>query len=210
MLQERGFFGTAPFIMNFDEQIPFDLQGKIDSELAGGEYLVWSGQPLPGRYARRAIPVALFGLVWTMFTVLWMTGVIRSTSGAGGPGTSGSYRALGVVFLLAGLGMLSSPYWTRRKARRIAYILTDRRAIIIVQKQLGGAIVRSFEPGQLTDLRRRENTDGSGDLVFTRDVNRDRRGDVRYTNVGFLAIRNVKSAEEKVRALVAQKSREAA
>ena len=48
--------------MNPYEQIPHELQRMIDSELSRGERVAWSAQPLPGRFARKAMPAVLFGI----------------------------------------------------------------------------------------------------------------------------------------------------
>ena len=112
----------------------------------------------------------------------------------------------GVPFILIGLGMLSSPYWMLRRAKRMAYVLTDRRAIILSFGWRSSASVRSFEPSGLTDLQRRERADGSGDLIFTTDVSS--RGRNTSAAVGFVAIQNVKEVEDRVRRL-AQESRNA-
>ena len=103
--------------------------------------------------------------------------------------------------------MLSSPYWARRKARRSAYVLTDRRAILFTAGGRGSVTIRSFEPERLTDLRREQHADGSGDLVFAQDIRRDSDGDRHSTGVGFLAIREVKAVEELVRALAQRSER---
>jgi hypothetical protein len=171
--------------------------------------VTWSAQPLPGRFARKALPAVLFGIPWTAFALFWTAGAAWGTSKAEGAGFFRAFPLFGVPFILIGLGMLSSPYWMSRKARRTAYVLTNRGAIVLSGGWRGSVTVRSFEPERLTDLRRKQNPDGSGDLVFAQDIRRDNDGDRHSTDVGFLAIREVKSVEEQVRALVAQTRGEA-
>ena len=81
------------------------------------------------------------------------------------------FPLFGIPFVLIGFGMLSSPYWTMRKARRTAYVLTTARAIIFD----GGfsTTIRSFGPDRLTDLRRKQRADGSGDVIFERKLSYD-------------------------------------
>jgi hypothetical protein len=100
--------------------------------------------------------------------------------------------------------MLSSPYWAFRRAKRTAYILTDRRAVVLSVGWRSKVSVRAFEAEGLTDLQRTERADGSGDLVFATDVTAGSRGRTRSTEVGFIAVRDVKEVEGRVRRLVQQ------
>jgi hypothetical protein len=183
----------------------------VDRELESGEHVEWAAQPIPARSARAALPAVLFGIPWTAFAIFWTamaaSGLWRKKS----QGEFGWFRLFplwGVPFILIGLGMLSSPYWALRRARRMAYVLTDRRAIIISVGWQSKVSLRSFEPPALLDLQRTERADGSGDLVFTNDLSTGSRGRNYSTAVGFTAIRDVKEVEERVRRL-ARQSRDA-
>jgi len=184
--------------------LPSDAQRIIDAELAPGERLVWSAQPRAGRFALQTIPLVLFGIPWTVFALSWSGMAAWGTSrmaGTGGPGLFRLFPLFGLPFVLIGLGMLSSPWWAIRKARRSAYALTDRRAILCLAGWRGTVTIRSFEPAQLTDLRRKQRADGSGDLVFAVDWSQT-DNNTRSTDVGFIAIPDVKEVEDLVRALV--------
>ena len=182
--------------------LPHDVQNLIDGELASGERLVWSGQPIPGRMARQTLGIVLFGIPWTAFAIFW---TVAAAWGTGkmerGAGPFWAFPLFGLPFIAIGLGMLSSPWWARRKALRTAYVLTDRRALVIAGGWGRSPTIRSLEPARLTDLRRTQLPDGSGDLVFGQDWSRDSDGDRHSTNVGFLGIREVKAVEELVRVL---------
>jgi hypothetical protein len=182
----------------------------IDAELSSGERVAWSGQPLPGRFARRALPTVLLGIPWTAFAIFWTAGAAWGTAKARDAGVFRAFPLFGLPFILIGLGMLASPYWMRRKAKRTVYVLTNRRAFVLAAGRRGSITVRSFELQRLTELRRKQNSDGSGDLTFARDLHRDSDGHGYFTDVGFQAIRDVKSVEDKVRALVAQQRPEGA
>ena len=110
------------------------------------------------------------------------------------------FPLFGIPFVLVGLAMLSSPYWMIRKAKKTVYVLTADRAIIFD----GGfsTTIRSFGPDRLGDLRRKQRADGSGDLIFERELSFDNDGDRRSTDHGFLAIPDVKAVEDMVRQLV--------
>ena len=55
-----------------DNRLPDELDTRVRSELRQGEKLRWVGQPRPGRMARQALPIVLFGIPWTAFALFWM------------------------------------------------------------------------------------------------------------------------------------------
>ena len=110
------------------------------------------------------------------------------------------FMLFGLPFVLIGLGMLSSPFWIARKAKKTVYLLTDKQAIIFE----GGwsTTIRSYRPNQLGKITRKQKKDGSGDLIFETKVSFDGEGDRRRTHLGFIAIRNVKMVKELIDDLV--------
>jgi hypothetical protein len=89
-----------------------------------------------------------------------------------------------------------------RKALRTAYLLTDRRAIVIDADWWRSRTVYSFSPTQLRHMQGYINRDGSGDLVFgERYVDNGGSGRI---DIGFIAIRNVAAVEQLVHALLRQ------
>ena len=172
--------------------MPYRLKTLIDGELVDGEELIWTGQPRPGRFAIRSLPIVLFGIPWTAFAVFW-------TCGAAGfklpdfSSPAAFFPLFGLPFVLIGIGMLTSPVWMMCKAKRTVYAITDRRAIIL--RSGWSTDVRSFDPEDLRDLRRKERRDGSGDIVIAHDVVMSGRHGPSRTAVGFLAIPNVREVE---------------
>ena len=193
--------------MNYQNKydLPDELVPLVDRELSSGETVEWVGQPIPARLARSAIPAVLFGIPWTAFAIFWTVMASGITTRKGSGGWSWLFALWGVPFILIGLGMLSSPYWALRRAKRMAYVLTDRRAIVLSLGRRSSASVRSFEPAALTDLQRRERADGSGDLIFTNEISTGNRGRSVSTAVGFVGIPNVKEVEDRVRRLVQER-----
>lgn len=209
--------------------LPPVVRSVVESEVGSDERVLWIEQPIPGLLARTAIPMALFAVPFTAFAVFWIVMALWTTSsapgapgsGAQGAGTQGPaimrivFPLFGVPFLLAGVWMLSSPLWVRRSAARSVYVLTDRRAIIIRGGRWGAMDVRSFEPAALTDLRRQQRADGSGDLIFASELSIDEgprpRGSFPLTakNVGFLAISDVRGVEAMMREMVETHRRDA-
>ncbi|MFH1497660.1 MAG: hypothetical protein ABII82_07515 [Verrucomicrobiota bacterium] len=180
--------------------LPFKLQTLVEAELRPAERPLWTGTPRPWRMARQCLPVVLFAIPWTAFSVFWIAGA----SGFKMPDFSspaGFFPLFGLPFLLIGAGMLASPWLAMRKARRTAYVLTAERAIIFEATLWGGINIRSFGPDQLTDLRRVQSADGSGDLIFDEIVNRHHEGRGTTTAIGFLGIPDVRSVETMVATL---------
>jgi hypothetical protein len=170
-----------------------DLRRRIDGELADGEGVLWLAQPRAGQFARRTLLLAAFGIIWTIFTVSFM---VQWGSGPFGHDL-GSMLFQG-LFVIIGLAMIASPLWMVHKAAATAYVITDRRAIVI-EGGVFSTTVRSFGPERFHELLRVERGDGSGDLIFERKAWVDSDGDRRYTDTGFFAIDNVAEVEKLLR-----------
>lgn len=192
-----------------DSELPPNLDARVRGELREGERLLWVGQPRPGRFARQALPIVLFGIPWTAFSVFWMAAASGMLFGGMGKG-NGAFDLFGLIFpmfglpfVLVGIGMLSSPYWLRRMAARTCYALTDRRAIIWEGGWRGSVEVRSYGPEELKKIRRVEYPTGEGDLIFEEmfTFGTDSHGH-RTSNTkrhGFLAIDSPRDIEELLR-----------
>jgi len=179
-------------------QLEDSLRARVEREVRPGEHVTWIDQPIPGRSWRAAVPLVLFGIPWTAFSLFWTWGALQATHGHGAFDLA--FAAFGLPFIGVGLGLLSSPYWIVRQARRTLYVLTDRRAIILASA-FGRMRVRSFEPSALGNLYRTEAADGSGDLVFATNSGMDSKDNLRQSPIGFAGIADVRGAEDRVRAL---------
>lgn len=184
------------------------LQHELERELAPGERVAWSGQPIPARYSRGTLPIVLFGIPWTAFAVFWTAmAFVGTRSLKGDDAMSTGFRWFfplwGLPFIAIGVGMLSSPWWLKRRAGRVLYAVTDRRAILFEPAWRGARKVRSFAPAALQTLERTEHPDGSGDLIFARQAWRDSDGDRRTSQVGFTGVPRVREVEEVIRKLAA-------
>lgn len=184
--------------------VPLELKPVVDRELQAGEQLVWFGTPNPRNMMLASLGLVLFGIPWTAFALFWTGGAFVATRAANAPfGLDVCFPLFGVPFILVGLGMLSSPFWMRRRGQRTAYLLTDRRAVIIQGGLFGSVTTYSFQPERLTSITRLERKDGSGDLVFEEFTTRHGSGHTT-TRRGFIGIANVRAVEEQVNQLVAQ------
>jgi hypothetical protein len=138
---------------------------------------------MPVQYAKRIIPIALLiSIPVSIIAICWTI----------------VFPILGVPLILVSLYCLAIPYWVWRAARRSAYVITDRRAIILDAVGWRSTKIRSFGPDQLKNFTRREKSDGSGDVVFVLSGG----GHDKY--VGFLSVSNAKEVEGRLRALVSK------
>jgi hypothetical protein len=184
-----------------------DQQAQIESELKPGESIVWLGQPKANRFAWQTLPIVLFGIPWTAFALFWTAmAFVGTRKMKGDDAMSTGFRwffpLFGPPFVLIGWGMLSAPFWAKRKARRTIYAITDRRAISFEGGQ--GTTVRSYAPDQLGELERKENRDGSGNVIIRRVSWRDGDGDSHRSWVGFFAVPNVREVEALLNALASK------
>jgi hypothetical protein len=182
------------------ETVSFKMQNLLRDELSSAERLVWSSVPRPSRLARKKIPIVLFGIPWTAFAIYWIAGA----SGFKMPDFShavGWFPLFGAPFVVVGFGLLSSPYWAARKAASTVYAVTNERAIILEQGVFGSVSVRSFTPSQLSEIRRVQLPDGSGDLILGKKITTDGEGGRMTTEVGFFGIAEVKTVEAMIRSL---------
>lgn len=146
--------------------------------------------------------IFLFGIPFTVFALIWLVitgimGLVGHTAG-GLAGLLVIFPLFGLVFLLVGLGMLTSPLWLRGQRKRTLYALTNQRAIIFAGRLFDGFSVGSFEPQRLTAMQRNQHTDGSGDLIFEQYLQPTNRGP-STVSVGFMAIEHVQQVEDLVR-----------
>jgi hypothetical protein len=185
-----------------------DLQRRLNDELRAGERIVWSAQPLPRLYRWSSIGIVLFGIPWTAFAIFWMAAAGWGTWKAGNtPGPFKLFPLFGLPFVLIGFGMLSSPFWMSRAARRTVYAITNQRAITIEGQAFGRVKVQSFLPDRLVAMSRTQRPDGSGDLIF--EEVRERSGSSTTTvQRGFKAIAGVREVEDLIlKTLLAGKTR---
>lgn len=107
--------------------IPADPASQIRPYLGPGERLLWTGRPDPDvRFAPVDAFLVPFSVMWGGFAVFWEATVIAD----GGPPF---FVLWGIPFVLAGLYFIFGRFlYKKRRKRRTAYALTDRRAIVAV------------------------------------------------------------------------------
>jgi hypothetical protein len=195
-----GAWGDDDFGPGDDGQ---DRKALLADALDPGETIIWRGGPIRWALVRRAIPRALFGLLWTAFVVMWMAMVARNGVGKPKPGRvvepfvpgNVAFAAIAGLWLLPfGIYTIAGPYLAGRKAARTAYALTDRRALVIEPGLFGRVRTRSYAPEALALMTCNERADGVGDLVFERVAAWS-----GARPIGFVGIARVREVESLVR-----------
>jgi hypothetical protein len=185
--------------------------GIAGKELAPGEKLVWADRPRPGALARRASAGFLFAIPFTAFAVAWVAGAYTATQHAHPIGPDSVFPLFGLIFVGAGVFMLLSPLRAMAKARSTIYAITNERLLIIE----GGRTrrVTSFTAADIQQIERTERADGSGDVVFRRELPPTRRNSISFngnwnaTKIGFFGVSDVRRVEAAVRQFSQQTNR---
>ncbi|MBL9201563.1 MAG: hypothetical protein JNL39_13725 [Opitutaceae bacterium] len=160
--------------------LPPALQRAVADEV-GGEKLLWCDSPDPRacllrvwHYPILAVPPLGMGL----FLIRPVLSGLSQDNWAG--------VLFGLLFLYAAIPLLRAPIIAYRRAKRTAYVITERRAVIVVRT--GRQEIRSFSPQAVSRYVRRSRGGESGDILFEQVVTRQGRHS-RSDDVGFLDLR---------------------
>lgn len=188
-----------------------ELDAAVRAELRPGEELWYAGMPSPSRTGRKAIPIAIFGLFFGGFAAFWIAmaagGVWFAKKNDGDsnvPGLFMLFPLFGLPFLLVGLGMILSPWWIARAARRTACCVTGTRAL---QVAVGKSVrIQSWSPADLDEISKELYPDGTGTVTFAKSVTFTSRGRARKSNDAFYGVPDPRACEEALLALKATAS----
>ncbi|MBE9216491.1 hypothetical protein IQ247_28170 [Plectonema cf. radiosum LEGE 06105] len=182
-------------------QIPNELRKKVHKELEAGETIKWVEQPIPRFFTASSISSILLGIPSTSFALFWIWAALgfKFPDIREGIQFQHLFALFGLPFVLIGFGMLSSPIWVWLAARKTVYLITNRRAISIQ----GGVftIIRSYLPSELKDIYRKEQANGSGDVVISVRLLRNSDGYQRSEEIGFMGVRNAQETEKMLKQL---------
>jgi hypothetical protein len=143
---------------------------KFAGRLLDGEGVVWSDAPQQGvMFTPRDIFLIPFSLLWGGFAITWETLALTGTAlAAKSQPVVSIFPLWGIPFVLVGLYMIVGRFfhdaWIRS---RMAYALTDRRALI-----LRGNDLTAVDLGRVATVNLRGGSDGGrGTIVFGYDDN---------------------------------------
>jgi hypothetical protein len=188
-------------------EIPDKLQARVNGELEPGEVIRWIERPVPRYFTPKAKAAFLFGIPWTAFAIFWTLAAAGQCeipeSSKGIVNIFRVFPLFGIPFILIGLGLLSSPLWAYRKALKTVYVITDRRAITFD----GGRsnTVRSYPPSKLRDIYRKDNEDGTGDVIISVLNWRNSEDQPHIEELGFINIQDPRRVEDMLKRLAEQK-----
>lgn len=181
--------------------LPPRFQEILNRELSDDENVLWASVPDVRGFIRSSWQSMQVGAVFLAFVTFWMwntVGECLERSHAGKPtGNSIVMILLGSFLALKALQALLAPLLESRKCSRTIYAITDRRALII--HALRTRIVHTFQGERLADYKRREDSSGSGDIVFAREAQQRAKGRNFYYDIGFIGLKDVRGAERKLR-----------
>ncbi len=174
--------------------VDWEFEDLVKRELEAGERVLWMEHPVARYFTPASRASFLFAIPWTAFSIFWICGAAGFKLPDFSKGGAVLFPLFGLPFLLIGLGMLSSPIWTYRRARRTVYVITNRRAISFAAGRR--MTIRSFAPDELYDVYRTEKRDGSGDVIF---------GGASHAGEepvqGFYNVRDARTVEQMLKAL---------
>ena len=188
--------------MDWTGTMPLELEDKVNRELESGERVVWMEQPIPRYFTAKSTGAFIFAIPWTAFAVFWICGASGFKVPDFSKGGFSFFPLFGIPFVLIGIGMLSSPIWSYRKAFKTVYVITDRRAITFDAGWT--TTIRSYLPAQLQDIHRKEKRDGTGDIVLDQRIWSGSEGGRQAQDLGFLNIREPRRVEQMLRKLAEQ------
>ncbi len=182
-------------------KLPRKLRRSLEKEIEASEVVHWIEQPIPRVFTRSTVGISLGLLFCSSLFAFVGFGSYEQSKNAGislyeFPQVAGVLIPsvavtiqLFLFFLVPVLGWL--------EAIQTVYVVTNKRAFILTAGF--STTVVSFIPSELRVISRRENKDGSGDVIFYIHQSKDYDGDVRTQEIGFKQVRNAKAVENILR-----------
>ncbi|HOL22189.1 MAG TPA: hypothetical protein PLQ41_04975 [bacterium] len=187
--------------MDYTSPITLELESRVRQELSPGEKILWMGQPIPKFFNTTTIGPFIFGIPWTIFVFFWMFAALGFKKPDASRGIENFFPLLAIPFLIVGIGLLTSPIWSYKRALKTLYVVTNQRAIILYSGK--PVVINSYLRERLKNIRRIERKDGTGDIIFGNGIE---EGGGEFS--GFLNIRDPQTVEKILREMAESKSDE--
>ncbi len=147
-------------------KLPNRLRRILSQELEPGEQPKWLAQPESHEFQEDQRLIQVFGMVFALFPiVLTWKHLFRPENAVHGP--FGLYIGVG-IFGAFGLHLVSIPIVARFRAKRVLYVFTNRRALLISHGLIFGKTVHSFAGRRLLKAKVARKANGVGDINFAR------------------------------------------
>ncbi|MEG3438851.1 hypothetical protein V0288_17115 [Pannus brasiliensis CCIBt3594] len=181
-----------------------NLRENLEKELEPGESIEWIEQPIARFFIRSTVITALAGVFALGFISFWLYGWLEMTTLRGARTTDpmsnwvrNSGEFVGIFGILIAIVPLSVPILHWLEMRGTIYAITNRRAILL--KPGFPRVVQSFFPRESVMIERRDNVDGSGDLIVFTHRSKDFDNDTITREFGFKYLRNPREFEKMLR-----------
>ncbi|MDX2158121.1 MAG: hypothetical protein SFW09_16595 [Hyphomicrobiaceae bacterium] len=166
--------------MSTPTSLPRRLRDALAKELPG-EPILWTGRPSALRAFLASLPIWLFAIPWTAFSLGWEYMALGGWL-SGKPPPSPTHSIMGIVFplfglpfVLIGIGMMLAPFAAWSRARRTVHAVSNHRFLTItVGRRL---TVKSHATSSIVRTERIERRDGTGTLKVVTGIRRDSDGD---------------------------------
>lgn len=141
---------------------------RFQTELLGGERLLWTGQPDPRVIFERVdIFLVPFSLLWGGFALVWEAGVLGL--GVFGEGHRSAvpwfFVLWGIPFVLVGLYFIAGRFFYKAwRKRRTYYALTNKRALVLVEGR--GRTLRACLLSAVPTINKSVRSSGVGTISF--------------------------------------------
>lgn len=148
-------------------EIKLGTQLDLTRKLQSGERVIWEGKPIPRFFTSRTIPKFRSWLWFFAFIILWInftTWIVSKNNPEDDSGEGFDPLFVGIPFILISLLGLTGPLWGHHFSKQTRYVLTNRRAILILPGWIARTV--SLTPAELSQVTCRLNPDGSGDVVL--------------------------------------------
>jgi hypothetical protein len=160
--------------------------------LDAGESVIWSGRPRVLAYAfRKSFKNLAIGLLLLAFVWFWSHGALDL-----GSAKERSWMFGAIVVAIGGV-MALSPFWQMFRGGRSSYVLTNCRALTIIDGPFGRRLSVPLKQIGFVDVR--PGTEGSGDIYFKETAVTGSEGGTVTRREGFMAIPDVMRVERLLR-----------
>ena len=175
---------------------PTAMESAIRAEL-GTEEVLWASEPGKMLYARRESGRVARNLFILSIITFW-AGMFMQKHGS--PNHS-MFIVFGLIILLVAFCQLVTALVPVLLPGRLFYVITPQRAIIF--EKTWNQSIHSFPVASLQGFERISRGGRSGDIIFKRTVQRQRRG-ANVIECGFLGLQSFAEPEALLRGLVRQ------
>jgi hypothetical protein len=182
-------------------KLPRKLRRNLEKEIESSEVVYWIEQPVPHVFTRSTVGICLVLLFSSIFFAFVVFGSYEQARNVG-ISICEFPQAAGLLILLVALTIQLTlifliPFLSWLEAFQSVYVITSKRAFILTVGL--STTVTSFISSELRVILRRENKDGSGDVIVYIHQSKDYDGDIQTKEIGFKQVHNSKAFENILR-----------